>query len=539
MRPLAIVLWLSAVGCTRSAHHAADGGGGAGGLVGDAAMAPDDGGGTNAELGVGSGGDGGVPPDPATYHARADAALGALLVRYWSPSADYLEAAAPSTGAVTGYWTFAQAFDAVLDGVERTQGAHFAGWIEALYAAQNARGFTRDFYDDENWMALALIRATDLSGDSKYLNQAKTLYADIEAAWDTSCCGAHPGGIWWDRAHTQKATASNAGPAITGVRLAARTGDKQYLDFAKKVYAYWRGNMVDPTSFEVYDHNDPTGKITKYRFTYNEGLMIGAAVELWRATKDPAFLVDAEHIAGHMLAAETVSTSYGKVLFDGTNGQCGGDCQQFKGIGYRYLKSLYDNDYSHIEYGATLRASAESIWALARAPGNAFATDWAGPATASASIDAQSSAAMALELFAESVGPYPATMAGRFEAEDGLVRGIGLEATHGAYSGWAYLAGWNGDGQSVGVGVHAGSAGAHAVTLRYAAGAGDAARAISVDGTVALAKQTFAATGSWDAWASSTVMLTLPSGRSTITVAYDAARGSANYLNLDFIDVAP
>jgi hypothetical protein len=326
---------------------------------------------------------------------------------------------------------------------------------------------------------------------------------------------------------------------ITGVRLAARTGDMQYLDFAKKVYAYWRANMVDPSSFEVYDHIDPTGTITKYKFTYNEGLMIGAAVALYGATKDPAFLVDAEHVAARMLAAETVSTTFGKVLFDGTNGGCGGDCQQFKGIGYRYLMSLYDIDKAHIEYGAALRASAEAIWALARDPANLFATDWAGPATASASIDAESSAAMALESFAASVGPYPATKAGRFEAEDGVVRAIGLEASHAGYSGWAYLAGWNGGGQAVDIVVHTATAGAHAVTLRYAAGAGDAARAISVDGALAVAKQTFASTGSWDTWASATVMLTLPAGKSTIAVAFDVAHGSANYVNLDYLDVAP
>src|SRR5260221_9811820 len=90
------------------------------------------------------------------WQAHADTALETLLVRYWMPSAAYLGAIAPSNRTLTQYWTFAQALDAVIDGVART--GRYAGWIEALYLAQNARGWSRDYYHDENWMALALLR---------------------------------------------------------------------------------------------------------------------------------------------------------------------------------------------------------------------------------------------------------------------------------------------------------------------------------------------------------------------------------------------
>ena len=32
-----------------------------------------------------------------------------------------------------------------------------------------------------------------------YLNQAKFVFADIMMGWDTTCCGANPGGIWWHK----------------------------------------------------------------------------------------------------------------------------------------------------------------------------------------------------------------------------------------------------------------------------------------------------------------------------------------------------
>lgn len=35
----------------------------------------------------------------------------------------------------------------------------YYGWMNAFYTAQTKPGFYRTWYDDENWMALALVRA--------------------------------------------------------------------------------------------------------------------------------------------------------------------------------------------------------------------------------------------------------------------------------------------------------------------------------------------------------------------------------------------
>jgi hypothetical protein len=118
--------------------------------------------GTAADLVVAVPGD--LPPmiDPAPYHAHADAALQSLLLNYWMQSSGYLAADSTRAGP-TGYWTFAQALDAVIDGAVRTNRQHFAGWIEALYEARDAKGWSSDYYDDLNWMTLALLRAPTIS----------------------------------------------------------------------------------------------------------------------------------------------------------------------------------------------------------------------------------------------------------------------------------------------------------------------------------------------------------------------------------------
>ena len=237
-------------------------------------------------------------PDARPAHDAADAAFEAMMLSFWDGGRSYLRSERPQASALTGYWIFAQALDAVLDSSART-GGRYRGLIETFYLAQDAVGWSRDFFDDENWMALALLRAYDLTGRTKYLARAKELFADIMTnADDASCCIASaPGGLWWDRPHTQKATAANAGPVVTAVRLWQRTNDTTYLDFAKRVWAYWDTNMVDEASHRVFDHVKPGGEIVSYRFTYNEGLMIAASVALHEATKDAKVLAEAHAIA--------------------------------------------------------------------------------------------------------------------------------------------------------------------------------------------------------------------------------------------------
>jgi hypothetical protein len=102
------------------------------------------------------------------HHYRADLALESFLETYWSQSKDYLRAEYPGSSP-TGYWTFAQGLDALLDGVERTEGQRFLGLVDTLIQAQARRGWIASHYDDESWMTLALLRAYELTGRGDYL----------------------------------------------------------------------------------------------------------------------------------------------------------------------------------------------------------------------------------------------------------------------------------------------------------------------------------------------------------------------------------
>jgi predicted alpha-1,6-mannanase (GH76 family) len=478
----------------------------------------------------------------AALYAHANQALDQMLLDYWSQSDSYM-VDTPSGDTEAGYWIFAQSFDALLDGVERTGGEHYLGLVQTFYEAQNAIGWSRDYFDDENWMALALIRAYDLTGKAAYLTEAETLYADImSAGWDTTCCGPTPGGIWWDRAHTEKATASNAGPVITGARLAERTTNPVYLPFAQKVYAYWSAHMVDATTHQVFDHITSSGEIVPWKFTYNEGLFIGATVELAKASATPSMLSLAAPVAGFMRSSETTTGSLGLALYDGTNSGCTGDCAQFKGIGFRYLTLYYEADSTETSVEALLASSAASIWQLARDPASAFfATDWVGPSESTPTLEADSSAAMALGRFAEMSGPYVSDGSKNkvLQAEEATIQGVGLEAIHSGFLGWGYVAGWNADGQSVTFTFDTATAGSYVLTFRFAAGAGAAARLVQVDGATTASALAFAATSSWDTYASTGITASLSTGTHAVTVSFDSSQGSSGYLNLDELSITP
>lgn len=477
-----------------------------------------------------------------TYHDRADLALQSFLLKFWSGASQYLLNNYPSNGSLTGYWTYAHGWDAVMDGIERTGGQQYSGWIESFYEGQNQRGWIDNYYHDECWMGTTLTRAYDLTGNAKYLNQATALYADIMTGWDTTCCGTAPGGPWWDKTKTQKATAANAGAALLGARLYRRTGNSLYLNFARQVYGYWYTNMVNPSTHQVCDHILPDGTKVWWKFTYNEGLMIGASVALNEATGDNTYLSRAIGIANFMVSSEMTSTTNGPVLYDGDNSGCGGDCHEFKGPAYRYLMQLFARDQSQGQFLYPLRASANSIWNMALNPtSTVFSVNWAGPLQTNADQAQDNAACIALSRYAQQDGPYPGSglPASQYEAENATLHNLGVEAIYGAFTGWGYVAGWNANGTSVDFNVNCPTGGLYALSFRYAAAAGNAGRLVAINGANAFPNLSFTGTGSWSTYKTNTVVSNLPGGTNTISVTFNSGYGSANWLNLDNLTVIP
>ena len=409
-------------------------------------------------------------------------------------------------------------------------------------------------------MVLALIHAYDLTAEigseRKYLDKAMLLYDDIMSAWDSTCCGVFPGGIWWDRDHSSKATASNAGPALAGAMLYERTGQTKYRNFAQKVFDFWYTNMVDVRG-RTYQVSDSicsgnilsscggNGSLNLSPFTYNEGLMIGAAVEL-SVILGSDYLTKAHNIAGFILRKEVHSTPLGDVLVDFTD-DCrsqGNGCSNwpgFKGVGDRYLMRLYQTDTSKSQYLNILKSSADAVWNLARnGPLTLFAVNWAGPPEPAVQVLQETSAITALSRYAQLAGSYTCTEScsptGQYEAENATIQHVGLESSHSGFSGWGYVAGWNGGGQ-VDFKIGVPNTGRGSLAFHYSAGAGDASRVISVNRRDASANLRFGSTGSWDKWNTVTLPVNFLDTAVVVSVIFDTTKGSSNYLNLDNVTV--
>jgi predicted alpha-1,6-mannanase (GH76 family) len=454
------------------------------------------------------------------YRGRADGAIAALRGFY-----------NPATGLwpSTGWWNAANALETTVDYAIRTGSNAYRDVVINTFTKNSAGHFLNDFYDDEGWWALAWIKAYDWLGDPAYLAAAKTIFTDMTGGWDQTCGG----GIWWNKPHAKKNAIANELFLSVAARLHLRTpgdgGSGSYLDWAQRTWSWFEQSGLLNASNLVNDGltaacvND--GGVT---WTYNQGVILGGLVALAQATGDASLTARAQAIANAAIAG--LSDASG-ILHEPGEPNLGVDGPQFKGIFVRNLAELFGAT-SDPAYRTFFLANANAIWSLNRAGGCNLGGCWAGPfdkADASRQSAALDALNVALLFDVDGV---------TYQAEDGILHGIGVESIHAGFNGKGYLAGWDLPGQGVDIAVNVSTAGPYDITLRYAA-YDNASRCISVNQTVVEPNFSFPKTGTWDQWTTATLYdVILATGANTISVTFDGTRGNTNWLNLDEITVS-
>lgn len=186
-----------------------------------------------------------------------------------------------------------------------------------------------------------------------------------------------------------------------GAAIANRVGLDQknvYLDESKRAWDWFSKSGVIGSDNLIRDGLDgdsckPNGEI----YTYNQGVILGGMVELWRATGELFWIDTAEQIALAVTKAGSKMQDKDGILADGCDQDksCQGinDGTQFKGVFARNLKQLHAVRPNN-QYKTFLERNARSIWQkdLRIENGNCLnGVLWGGPyVTASAS--SQSSA---------------------------------------------------------------------------------------------------------------------------------------------------
>jgi hypothetical protein len=158
------------------------------------------------------------------------------------------------------------------------------------------------FYDDNEWIGLALLRAHHLvPRHTGYVVRAEELFQLAVSGWDQTPTDPCPGGVFWRRhPRRNRNVVSNAPGAVLGLRIYQLTHNSYYLGWAQRMYAWVHGCLLG--SDDLYaDHIAPNGEIAGRRWTYNQGTMITAGVLLAQITGQAGYLVQARQTAAASL----------------------------------------------------------------------------------------------------------------------------------------------------------------------------------------------------------------------------------------------
>jgi predicted alpha-1,6-mannanase (GH76 family) len=318
--------------------------------------------------------DAAVPGREPDYGAYAAAAMEALQQWY-----------RPWTGRwrTTGWWNAANALTAVIAYTQRTGDSTYHGVVGRTFmlARLRNRKFVNKFFDDNGWWGLAWVAAYDLTGDSRYLAAARTIFANMVTGWDDTCGG----GVWWNTDRQYKNAITNELFLTLAARLHQRcAGDSVYLDWARREWDWFTargligstGLINDGLTSECVNNGGLT-------WTYNQGVVLGGLAALHEITGEASYLHQAEAIADAALGTLVTAPDHDTpgVLLECEELKTrpdDADRPQFKGV---FMRNLYDLNLlsRRPAYSDFIRANARSIWDHNRNDKNQLGLHWAGP----------------------------------------------------------------------------------------------------------------------------------------------------------------
>ena len=258
-------------------------------------------------------------------------------------------------------------------------------------APTNFANFINDYYDDEGWWALAWLKAYDLTNSTQYLQTAMAIFEDITLGWDSTTCG----GIWWNKNQTSINAIENELFLNVAAQLANRAPNQQYyLGWALREWRWFENTGMISLQYNINDGIDLSTCRSNQGavWSYNQGVILGALVELNKAAPNQSYIDTAVKIAN---AAITRLCDTHGVLHDQCEPECGADGSQFKGIFMRNLQVLQQNA-PHPNFQQTIVKNADSIWSHDRGIDNKLGLIWSGPYDNKATASTQSSACDAL-----------------------------------------------------------------------------------------------------------------------------------------------
>ncbi|WP_423148002.1 glycoside hydrolase family 76 protein [Rubrolithibacter danxiaensis] len=300
------------------------------------------------------------------------------------------------------YWWNAHMLDVLVDGYSRSQDDVYKQRMTSLLNGINDKNngnYPNDYYDDMEWLALASLRAYGVTQDDSFLNAANILWNDIKTGLNNN----QGGGIAWRKSQLDyKNTPANAPAVILACGLFQQQQNNQDLELAKTLYQWLKTTLIDPATGLAWDgiNSKGDGQIDRNKYTYNQGVLIGAQHELYKVTGDEAYLNDAVRTANSVI--KDLELAPGGILKN--EGQ--GDGGLFKGILVRYLAQLIEEpDLSQADrdnYIQFLKNNAQTLYTkgISR-PGLMISPDWKNKPSGNTDLSTQLSGLMLIEAAAK------------------------------------------------------------------------------------------------------------------------------------------
>lgn len=235
------------------------------------------------------------------------------------------------------------------------------------------QGTSNRFYDDNVWLAIDFAQLALITKEKKYLDKAEEIWKFIISGWDYKLGG----GIYWcEQQKESKNTCSNAPSVVASAKLYEATGNIEYLNWSKKIYAWTKLNLQDQSDFLYFDNVSLKGRIAKQKYAYNSGQMLQGAALLYKITKDKSYLIDAQQIAKSAIDFFAVHIK-----------RDGKDYRVFKKQGAWFVTvltrgyfELYTID-KNPEYINLFKSNMDYLTRYARYDNGLFYGDWSGSTT--------------------------------------------------------------------------------------------------------------------------------------------------------------
>src|ERR1700722_17284989 len=214
----------------------------------------------------------------------------------------------PNSGASLAGVSLAKELQARLAGLNSYLDTNNSGAPEGLYTSTLAAfdgtaappvgpGGTK-YYDDNDWVAIELVRMYQLTHAAALLGSAEGIMAFEMAGWEERPGLACEGGIPFSNADTngERNATTTAPAAELGTLLYKLTSNVAYLQFAEKAYEWVRSCLQRPVNLYA-DHIGNRGVVEPRLWSYNQGSMIGAGTLLYQRTGNSAYLYQARQSA--------------------------------------------------------------------------------------------------------------------------------------------------------------------------------------------------------------------------------------------------